>query len=542
MNITDIFNNRSPKKINEAIETVFGKKLDLEAFTIEQLEDSRNRLRTQLYTVRTSSGFNETVENDSYTKAQWMLDAINAEVMQRDSQMVEEAAMFYAMHTNVRTGEPDPYHGPFASEQEAQAWIDSETPYPEEYSVDDRVGDLGQLEHGQPVQEGAIDPTPWTDADQAAVDADLVPGNFYIMASDRAQDRESPRNPTNSGFESAEEADAYFRANPEDFYDDAAIMQWNGKDFVPSVDEETDYGMTEGGDEPYMINDKEVDLRSVELEGGSFNDSSDTFATAATFMDGTPLSDDELDTLSDDSYLMSELLGGYDPHSHQAKTTLKHLKNPSYGDRADAATIKPGIGGVEDRIKFLQQAEKDGNLKDSIEQNINNGEDMTQVRESATDKASAVVTAKTMVDRVGRWIEELAGMENDTLLSLGDTIRDEMGQDQAKAFLSNVAPAIQQALQNLKATRETLATGVRGLTGEEQSAELIGSDTPDIGGDMGAGDEIAPVAPDEMNTGDEAPADEFGASEPAVGGMETAGRAQRESIDRSSQLLRVLAG
>ena len=454
MNITDIFNNRSPKKINEAIETVFGKKLDLEAFTIEQLEDSRNRLRTQLYTVRTSSGFNETVENDSYTKAQWMLDAINAEVMQRDSQMVEEAAMFYAMHTNVRTGEPDPYQGPFASEQEAQAWIDSETPNPEEYSVDGQAGDLGQLEHGQPVQEG----------------------------------------------------------------------------------------MMEGGNEPYMINDKEVDLRSVELEGGSFNDSSDTFATAASFIDGTPLSDAELDTLSDDSYLMSDLKGGYDPQSHQAKTTLKHLKNPSYGDRADAAGIKPGIGGVEDRIKFLQRAKDDGNLKDSIEQNINNGEDMTQVRESATDKASAVVTAKTMVDRVGRWIEELAGMENDTLLSLGDTIRDEMGQDQAKAFLSNVAPAIQQALQNLKATRETLATGVRGLTGEEQSAELIGSDTPDMGADMGAGDEIAPVAPDEMNTGEEAPADEFGASEPAVGGMETAGRAQRESIDRSSQLLRVLAG
>jgi hypothetical protein len=135
-------------------------------------------------------------------------------------------------------------------------------------------------------------------------------------------------------------------------------------------------------------------------------------------------------------------------------------------------------------------------------------------------------------------------MENDTLLSLGDTIRDEMGQDQAKAFLSNVAPAIQQALQNLKATRETLATGVRGLTGEEQSAELIGSETPDMdmGADMGAGDEIAPAGPDEMNTGEEATADEFGASEPAVGGMETAGRAQRESIDRSSQLLRVLAG
>ena len=381
MNITDIFNNRSPKKINEAIETVFGKKLDLEAFTIEQLEDSRNRLRTQLYTVRTSSGFNETVENDSYTKAQWMLDAINAEVMQRDSQMVEEAQEFFVMLLGPRSGQSEPYQGPFNSPDEALAWIDTESPNPEDYEVGEYpAGQFGQYENGE-----------------------------------------------------------------------------------------------------------EVD-------------------------------------------------GGFDP--------LKHIDNPTQGERDAAPDVDRGNYG--DRAAMMRSAEADGRLRDSIEQNINNGEDMTQVRESATDKASAVVTAKTMVDRVGRWIEELAGMENDTLLSLGDTIRDEMGQDQAKAFLSNVAPAIQQALQNLKATRETLATGVRGLTGEEQSAELIGSDTPDMGadmgGDMGAGDEIAPVAPDEMNTGDEVPADEFGASEPAVGGMETAGRAQRESIDRSSQLLRVLAG
>ncbi len=173
------------------------------------------------------------------------------------------------------------------------------------------------------------------------------------------------------------------------------------------------------------------------------------------------------------------------------------------------------------------------------------GEDMNgQVRESATDKASAVVTAKTMVDRVGRWIEELAGMENDTLLTLGDTIRDEMGQEQAKTFLSAVAPAIQQALENLKQTRETLASGVRSLTGEAQPAELIGAEPTD------ATDAVEPVEPDAMNDapegfGDEeaaAPEDDFAAAEPAVGGAEEAGRMKRESIERQNKLLKVLAG
>jgi len=477
MNITDILNNRSSKKLNEAIETVFGKKLNLEAFTIEQLEDSRNRLRTQLYTVRTSSGFNETVENDSYTKAQWMLDAINAEVMQRESQMVEEAAMFYVMHTNVRTGESDPYNGPFASEQEAQAWIDSETPNPEEYSVDGQAGDLGQLEHGKPVNA-------------------MHPGEGMAEGA----------------------------------------MDEMHAEIVDTL-EKFDERMNEIGG----YGDPDYEKIIAALGKGDIESALDEMWESYSDQDGGELRNK--DSYFDDLKAEFEHIvqGGFDP--------LKHIDNPTQGVR-DAA---PGV----DRMDYGARAAlmKAGGVKDdrgprgvtqgeSIEQNINNGEDMTQVRESATDKASAVVTAKTMVDRVGRWIEELAGMENDTLLSLGDTIRDEMGQDQAKAFLSNVAPAIQQALQNLKATRETLATGVRGLTGEEQSAELIGSETPEspeLGG--GPEDEIAPVAPDEMNTGEEAmPADEFGASEPAVGGMETAGRAQRESIDRSSQLLRVLAG
>jgi hypothetical protein len=145
-----------------------------------------------------------------------------------------------------------------------------------------------------------------------------------------------------------------------------------------------------------------------------------------------------------------------------------------------------------------------------------------------------------MVDRVSRWIEELSGMENDTLLQLGDSIRDEMSQEQAKTFISSVAPAIQQALENLKTTRETLATGVRMLTGEEQGAEMLGGET---GADaaMGGG-EMGPAEPDAMNAGgEELGGDEFAAAEPAAG-MGDAGREQRESIDRSSNLLRVLAG
>ena len=177
------------------------------------------------------------------------------------------------------------------------------------------------------------------------------------------------------------------------------------------------------------------------------------------------------------------------------------------------------------------------------------GEEMnTQVRESATDKASAVVTAKSMVDRVGRWIEDLAQMENDQLLELGDVIRDEMGQEQAKAFVSQVAPAIQSALATLKTTREALSSGVRALSGDEQPTDMLGAEpTDDMGGDMGSdmGADLGaePSAPDELNAEEPLPPeDDFAAAEPAVGGPEEAGRAKRESIERSNRLLKVLAG
>jgi hypothetical protein len=188
---------------------------------------------------------------------------------------------------------------------------------------------------------------------------------------------------------------------------------------------------------------------------------------------------------------------------------------------------------VMNRMKGSERAD---NKIDKKNESINTGEDMRNLREGEIQQASAIVTAKTMVDRVGRWIEELSGMENDTLLQLGDSIRDEMSQEQAKAFIEAVAPAIQQALETLKTTRDTLSSGVRSLASGEQPMDMLGAEP---GAEMGA--EMGPAEPDMMNPAEPA-GDEFAAAEPAVGGSEAAGREQRESIQRSNNLLKMLAG
>ena len=231
---------------------------------------------------------------------------------------------------------------------------------------------------------------------------------------------------------------------------------------------------------------------------------------------------------------------GYDesaPPTAKGERMVKHIKKGYAKD-----------GKLTDKEKSIAYATAWKQHNKEKNESVNTGDNMTRLTEGEVQQASAIVTAKTMVDRVSRWIEELSGMENDTLLQLGDSIRDEMSAEQAKTFISQCAPAIQQALQNLKDTRETLSTGVRMLTGEEQGAEMLG-------GEPGAGGDEFGAEPDAMNSGDlggdemgglddlgGAPEDEFAASDAGAGGLGDAGREQRESIDRSNNLLRVLAG
>ena len=334
MKSNDLFAvHKSSKRLNEGLEKTFGKKLNLENFSMPQLEDARNKLRTQISQVRSQSGFNENLENEAYTEAKFMLDAIVAELTEREEVIAD--------------------------------------PHLAEFTEDD-------------------------------------------------------------------------------------------------IEEE--------------ITDKD---ESVTMEKA--------------------------------------------PPGAKAERMVKHIKK-AYADDGKLTDKEKSIAYAT----AWKQHNKEKN--ESIE---TTGEDMRNLREGEIQQAQSIVTAKTMVDRVGRWIEELSGMENDTLLQLGDQIRDEMGQEQAKGFLEAVAPAIQQALENLKTTREALASGVRTLTGEEQPANMLGGAGPEAGGE----EELGMAEPDIMNAApEEEMGDEFAASDAGVGGAEAAGREQRESIQFQTRLLKVLAG
>ena len=108
MKTTDLFTrNRSAQRLNESLSKMFGTQLDLDSFDTPKLEDARNKLRTQIHTARQESGFNETIENETLSKAQFMHDAIVAELMDRQEHIVdttveEGAAAGYDPETQAR--------------------------------------------------------------------------------------------------------------------------------------------------------------------------------------------------------------------------------------------------------------------------------------------------------------------------------------------------------------------------------------------------------------------------------------------------------
>lgn len=75
---------------------------------------------------------------------------------------------------------------------------------------------------------------------------------------------------------------------------------------------------------------------------------------------------DELKQSIFDSYvsnLKEEAEQVDEAESHQSKTTMKHINNPTAGEKKAAKDIKPGIKGVADRLAMLASAQARGALK-----------------------------------------------------------------------------------------------------------------------------------------------------------------------------------
>lgn len=140
--------------------------------------------------------------------------------------------------------------------------------------------------------------------------------------------------------------------------------------------------------------------------------------------------------------------------------------------------------------------------------------------EGELESAEAILAAKSMVDSVQDMLEDASKMLNEQLPPLLDSIRDQLGSEQAESYKGATTTALQGLIDSLGQAREALDNGARGLAGEQ-----VAPDTMALGGDeadLGLDAELPPETSDL-----DAEGDGFDASDAAAGGDEELGRERR---------------
>ena len=413
MNIRDISKPVTARSLNESLEKKFGKRVKLETFTLEQLQNSRNKLRTALSQIETNESYGAVNTSETYQKNKLFLDVLNAEISEREAVEVNEKAESKAQQKAAGA---------------ALAAKRGETPVSKLVGASKEMYDsmsAKELEDFAGTKHSGIPAKKGESVEEGSMDVDM----------------------------------------------DMAASDGRGRDSVPPEDH-----------------------NDLDFEGGMAMKQLSTIDDAA---------DELTDLISTDENL---------PEWVQKKIILAM----SYIDTA------------RDYMKSAKAVDRERSM--SME---------SVIREGAEDKAELVMAAKNMVDKLTGWMEDTAEMQTETMLELGDAIRDELGENESEQFTSTVKPSLESLYTAMESTRSDLVTGVRMVAGEE---------IPDMpGDDMDAEPEMEPTV-DQEEEGDldtdlaiDDEDDDFAAADAAAGGEEEAGREKRESIERPRRLAKMFA-
>ena len=145
--------------------------------------------------------------------------------------------------------------------------------------------------------------------------------------------------------------------------------------------------------------------------------------------------------------------------------------------------------------------------------------------EGEMGKSEAILAARDMVDSIQDMVEKVSKMQVEQLPALIDTIRDQIGINEADQFKNSMGDLLRNISEALSQARETADTSARALAGEEGAGMGMGmgADVPMSGA---APTGLTPPADDsdlDLDSGE----DDFGASDAAVGGDLEIGRAKR---------------
>ena len=150
--------------------------------------------------------------------------------------------------------------------------------------------------------------------------------------------------------------------------------------------------------------------------------------------------------------------------------------------------------------------------------------------ESEMGKSEAVLAAKDITDSIQDMLEKVSKIQNEQLPALVDTIRDQISADQAETFKQAIRPVLDSLYQAMTSGRDQADNASRALAGEQVGGGdmSLGGGAGGFGDDNLGGAELGgELPPEESDFDQEGGADEFGATDAAVGGEEELGRGRR---------------
>lgn len=157
---------------------------------------------------------------------------------------------------------------------------------------------------------------------------------------------------------------------------------------------------------------------------------------------------------------------------------------------------------------------------------------MKRLNESEVQQAQVVLAAQDMVDKMQGMLEDVSELQFKELPALVDSIKNQVGVDQASQFNADATTALTGLLQNIQGAKQQLDAALGVVTGQAPAgaaaAGAMGADIAAGAGDMAAANADMAAAGDmgaEMGAGAEldAAAAEAGAEPPAA----ALGRAKR---------------
>ena len=167
----------------------------------------------------------------------------------------------------------------------------------------------------------------------------------------------------------------------------------------------------------------------------------------------------------------------------------------------------PGAPGATAALSTVQQQQKKKEMGDQIKQKQKEIAELQKammnptmaaenntgnfLRESEIQQAQVVLAAQDMVDRVQKMLEDTTEMQFKELPALVDSIKNEVGMDQAAQFNADAAAALSGLVQNLQASKGQLEAALGVVTGQGAGAVVPGAEmgadmAAELGADMGA--------------------------------------------------------